>query len=274
MAVVTAVMTLVLILAGGFVTTTKTGDTIPEWPRSWGRMEAGWPVEWTHRAVAGVVGLLVLALAILLQRTDPRPLVRRLGWIALAAVLVQALLGGLRIYTLHRAAVAIVHACFAQLVFCIMVGVAVLASRNEARGPAEGRTIGFAATVMAFLQLVAGAVTRHTGAGFEVHVAGAVGVMLLSSLFASRLTMTPLHWGGRLLMGLLAVQILLGFATWMITRDAGFERSVQAPALSLAVVSAHVALGASILAASLVLTLKCARRTAEEALPALEAARS
>ncbi len=255
-AAATAGVTLLLILAGGFVTTTRTGDTIPSWPKSWGRMEAGWPVEWTHRAIAGTLALMVFGLAFLLQKREPRAALRRLGWIAFAAVVLQALIGGLRIY-LPRAAVAIVHACFAQLVFCAMVGVAVLCSRNEARAPTEARGLGIAATAAAFLQLVAGAVTRHTGAGLEVHVAGAVLVLLLASLFASRLALTPLRRGAWLLLALLGAQFVLGIASWAITRSGSFVRSVEAPLVHLAAVSAHVATGAAILAACLVLSLRC-----------------
>src|SRR6185295_6573259 len=107
-AALTAAMTLALILAGGFVTTTRTGDTIPTWPKSWGQFEGGWWVEWSHRAVAGTVALLVAGLALWLHLREPRPRVRRIGWVALGAVLVQALIGGLRIYV-PRSAVAIVH---------------------------------------------------------------------------------------------------------------------------------------------------------------------
>src|SRR6185503_16488315 len=97
LAALTAGMTLVLILAGGFVTTTGTGDTIPDWPRSWGmKMGGGWLVEWTHRAAAGLVAVLVTILAVRLQLKEPRLWIRRIGWIAFGAVIVQALIGGLR----------------------------------------------------------------------------------------------------------------------------------------------------------------------------------
>src|SRR5215831_7192281 len=97
-AALTAAMTLVLILAGGFVTTTGTGDTIPTWPKSWGKMGVGWPVEWSHRAAAGIVAILVTMLAVWLHRSESRPGVRSLGWAAFAAVVFQALVGGFRIY--------------------------------------------------------------------------------------------------------------------------------------------------------------------------------
>lgn len=255
-AVLTAAATLLLILAGGFVTTTGTGDTIPDWPKSWGRMEAGWPVEWTHRAMAAIVGILVAGLAL----TCRRPL----AWVALGAVVVQALIGGFRIYV-PQAAVAVVHAIFAQVVFCAL---ALLAFGAEPVPDAPAaRGAGMAATGLVFLQLVAGAFTRHTGAGLAVHLLGAFAVVIALSLFASRLMLTPLRGGAKLLLGLLGAQMLLGFFAWSITAG-GFVRSHESPLVQIVTVTSHVAVGALILATTLVLTLRC-RRSGE--LPAPEA---
>lgn len=268
-AALTAAMTLVLILAGGFVTTTRTGDTIPTWPKSWGHFEGGWWVEWTHRAVAGTLALMVAGLAVWLQFREPRPWVHRIGWIAFAAVVLQALIGGLRIYTVAPVPVAIVHACFGQLVFCAMVAVALFVSRTWTATPLDesavsaGR-IGTVATFFAFLQLVAGAVTRHTGAGLVVHLAGAGGVLLFVALFASRLMLSPLKRGAQLLVAILGLQLLLGLATWAIT-SGGFQRSHESPLVSIVTISAHVAVGAALLATSLGATLMCHRGTEVEA---------
>jgi heme A synthase len=254
LALLTAAMVVVLILVGGLVTTTRTGDTIPTWPLWRGQLAGGAWVEWSHRAVAGVVGLLVLGLAVALHWKEPRASVRKLCWLALGGVVVQALIGAVRIY-LPAAAVAIVHAVFAQVVFSALVAVAWFLSPAP-RGGADARGLGLAATGASFLQLIAGAVARHTGAGLEVHVVGAVVVLLLASLFASRLMMTPLRRGGYALLGLLGAQLALGIASWAITKNS-FDRSVDAPVVSLLTISAHVAVGAGILATSLVLTLGC-----------------
>lgn len=262
-AVLTAAMTLALILAGGFVTTTRTGDTIPTWPKSWGHFEGGWWVEWSHRAVAGTVGVLVAALALWLHLIEARPWVRRVGWVALGAIILQALIGGLRIYTVAPIPVAIVHACFGQLVFCAMVAIAIFLSDPWSRVPvdeacADARWLGLGATGAAFLQLVAGAITRHTGAGLPVHLLGAGGVLLFTTLFSSRLMLSPLKRGAQLLLGILGLQLLLGLATWLINA-AGFVRSHEAPVFFIVVISCHVAIGAALLATSLGLTLMCHR---------------
>jgi cytochrome c oxidase assembly protein subunit 15 len=261
-AALTAAMTLALILAGGFVTTTRTGDTIPTWPKSWGQFEGGWWVEWSHRAIAGAVGLLVAGLAIWLHQRESRAWVRRIGWAALAAVVVQALIGGLRIYV-PKAAVAIVHACFGQLVFCCMVAIALIVSRSWAATPTSdsafaARKLGVVTTAFAFLQLVAGAVTRHTGAGLIVHLVGAGLVLLHVTLLSTRLMMTPLRAWAKTLVALLFVQLGLGIGTWAITAG-GFVRSHESPLFQIVTISAHVAVGAALLAASLAVTLMCRR---------------
>jgi heme A synthase len=261
-AALTAAMTLALILAGGFVTTTRTGDTIPTWPKSWGQFEGGWWVEWSHRAVAGAVGLLVAGLAVWLHQRETRAWVRRIGWAALAAVVVQALIGGLRIYV-PKAAVAIIHACFGQLVFCCMVAIALIVSRSWAETPTSdsafaARKLGAVTTAFAFLQLVAGAVTRHTGAGLVVHLVGAGLVLLHVTLLSTRLLMTPLRGWAKLMAALLFVQLGLGIATWAITAG-GFVRSHESPLFQIVTISAHVAVGAALLAASLAVTLMCRR---------------
>lgn len=260
LALAAAAMTLLLILAGGFVTTTRTGDTIPTWPKSWGRMEAGWPVEWTHRALAAVVALLVAALAFRARRP--------LTWLALGAVVLQALVGGLRIY-LPKAAVSIVHAVFGQVVFCALAATAFTLSRAGAparEGVPDASGWGAAATAICFLQLVAGAVTRHTGGGFTVHLVGAALVLFAVSIFASRLILSPLGRGARVLLALLGGQIALGIATWILTAR-GFVRSHEAPVFEILTISAHVALGAALLAATFVLTL-AARPAARRLEPA------
>src|SRR3972149_3346801 len=82
----TAGLMLVLIMAGGFVASTATGDTIPTWPYSWGSYEGGAWVEWAHRAVAGLVLLASAALAVGAYRSSAPDAARRLAGLALAAV--------------------------------------------------------------------------------------------------------------------------------------------------------------------------------------------
>ena len=105
-AVATAAATLLLIAAGGLVTSTESGLSVPDWPTTYGYNMFAFPLskwvggirfEHTHRLIASTVGLMTVLLAILLARREPRRWVRRLGYLAVAAVVAQGLLGGLTV---------------------------------------------------------------------------------------------------------------------------------------------------------------------------------
>ena len=101
---VLSVASLILIAAGGLVTSTGSGLAVPDWPNTYGyfmlsfplsNMKGGILYEHGHRLIASIVGLLTVGLAIGLSRLDGRRWVRRLGWFALAAVIAQGILGGI-----------------------------------------------------------------------------------------------------------------------------------------------------------------------------------
>jgi heme A synthase len=268
LAVVAAGFTLLLILAGGFVTSTGSQDSIPTWPLSWGSLApsgAGaeaW-IEQIHRYLAGIVGLLAGILMVWVRKTEDRAWVRTWAYVAFGAVVAQALIGGFHILKNTPAASAIVHAIFGQVVFGSLVALSLFLSPSwrsavEDEGAAQARSIGGLTVIFAFLQLVAGAVTRHTGAGVLVHLAGAALVLLHATVFASRLMTSRLRAGAHFLMALLGIQLILGLSAWSAT-SGGATRSLDVPLGRLVTVTAHVAVGALILATTLALTLKCWR---------------
>lgn len=241
----------VLLIAGGLVTSTDSGLAVPDWPLAYGQMfppmVGGILYEHGHRMIAGVVGLMIAALAIWLWRVEPRPWVRRLGTVALIGVVVQALLGGLTVILLLPPAVSIAHACLAQLVFSSLAGLAVATSpawQDVAAHPTDAATRVQTALLAAavFVQLIFGAVIRHTGRGLTLHVAGAVVVLLSVARLMWRLSRQPARderlWRiVRLLPIAVVAQIGLGLTAWAFGQ----------PVL---VATAHVALGAAILALS------------------------
>src|SRR6185503_2090562 len=94
-AVLTACATLLLIVAGGLVTSTDSGLSVPDWPTTYGssmgtfplsKMVGGIRYEHTHRLIASAVGFLTLILAFLLWRFESPRWVRRLGYLAVLAV--------------------------------------------------------------------------------------------------------------------------------------------------------------------------------------------
>src|SRR5688572_2826425 len=123
-----AASTAVLIFAGGLVTSTGSGLSVPDWPTTYGWNMFTFPLdkwvggiyyEHTHRLIATVVGFLIVVLTVWLWRAEPRAWVRRLGYVALAAVVTQGILGGITVLWFLPAPVSIAHAGLAQLVFCL-----------------------------------------------------------------------------------------------------------------------------------------------------------
>src|SRR5664279_3991408 len=102
----TCIATLFLICSGGMVTSKGVGLAVPDWPTTFGYNMFLFPVskwvggiffEHTHRLIASTVGFLTIILTVWLCLDEERPWVRRLGFIALAAVILQGVLGGLRV---------------------------------------------------------------------------------------------------------------------------------------------------------------------------------
>jgi len=253
-------MTLVLLIAGGLVTSTDSGLAVPDWPLSYGGlfppMIGGIAIEHSHRMIAAVTGLLIAMLAGWLWLAESRRWVRYLGYAAVALVITQAILGGLTVLWVLPVLISVAHACLGQTAFCLVACLSVATSpiwhRPEQfdvdhKFPAF-RTLCLATTVLLVVQLVLGAVLRHSGGGLVPHlvcafvVAGMVGWIvwrLRHSVQRSRGLSVTTVW---LSVGL-AVQMALGLFA-LFSRD------------HVAVTTAHVAVGALVLASSCVLTME------------------
>ena len=118
-----AATTVLLIAAGGMVTSTDSGLAVPDWPNTYGHFMFSFPLEKMvggifyehgHRMIASTVGFMTIILALWIWRVDARPWMRRLGFIALGAVILQGILGGITVLYLLPAPVSIGHAGLAQ----------------------------------------------------------------------------------------------------------------------------------------------------------------
>ena len=276
-AVLTACGTFLLIIAGGLVVGNEAGLAVPDWPLSFGTwmppMEGGIFYEHGHRMVATSVGFLMTVLAIWLWRREPRRWVWRLGFVALVAVITQGILGGITVLYLLPTPVSVSHACLAQLFFCMTLSLALFTSREwnvpvepeQDRESPQFRHLAVAATAAIFIQLVLGAALRHKGLGLTPHLIGAGAVTCLtiwvvhraSNKFPGQKTLARLAWAAGTL---LVLQLTLGAGSYWIrlaTQDA-----VQPQPATVWITTAHVAAGALLLGASLLLTLQSYRRLA------------
>src|ERR1700749_1893138 len=137
-ALLTALPTFVLLGAGGMVTSKGGGMSVPDWPNSYGyNMFLFPPSKWvggifyehTHRLyAASIVGPLSIVVCVCAWLLDKRMWFRWLATGMLAFVIVQGVLGGLRVRWVNLD-LAIVHACFAQAFFCLATLVSIVTSR-------------------------------------------------------------------------------------------------------------------------------------------------
>ena len=176
----TVFSTFCLIVAGGLVTSTGSSLAVPDWPLAYGKvlppMVGGILYEHSHRLIATFVGMLTIVLTVWLWRSEQRRWLKALGIVALAAVISQGLLGGLTVVFLLPTAISVAHATLAQTYFSIVCSIALFTSRwwqtdypklGVARDSSLLR-LSVMTTACIFVQLILGALMRHTGSGLVV----------------------------------------------------------------------------------------------------------
>jgi len=296
------IWTILLLKAGGFTTSIHAGMVFLDWPLSHGSVNPeGWltdrdmRAEHSHRLLGAKVGVLVMILLGWLLVREERRWLRWLGAAALILVIVQGLVGGARVvfdqlntqadHNLVAQTFRVIHACLAQIFFCVLATIAVAVSRpwiqRQAglRGPVESkvRLLGLAACAGLFLQLLIGALVRHNYAALAIptfpwsspmntllplswtfpitihfaHRVGAIVVTVLVVAFAwklwrSRATGPVYSVAAGGLMAMLAFQIFLGALTVLTMKNEY-------------VATLHMLIGAFMLAITWILTFMCFR---------------
>jgi len=182
-AIATACVTFVLLWSGGLVTSKGVGMAVPDWPTTFGynmflfpfsKWVGGIFYEHSHRLLGSLVGLMVIVLVVAAFILENRKAVKVYAVALLVAVIVQGVLGGLRV-VLVKDEVGILHAGLAQSFFSAMVVFCVVTSRAFVTGrwadfEPDGvlRTLVFGGTALIFLQLILGATMRHEHIGLAV----------------------------------------------------------------------------------------------------------
>jgi cytochrome c oxidase assembly protein subunit 15 len=235
----------------------------------WSKMVGGIFYEHSHRLIGSVVGLLTSLLAVTLWYKDSRQWLRWLGVVALGAVIAQGVLGGLRVVLLQQT-LAIIHACFAQAFFVLTASLALFTSaewrekaiKKIAEDAGRVQRLGLLTASFLYLQLILGAILRHTGEWVELHVIGAALVTIHVLLLAARVRrnhadLPALARSVTLLHGLLWIQLGLGLGAYLgkYTESGAFLNPFV-----VAFATSHVAVGALMLVTCVLLTLQAYRR--------------
>ncbi len=296
--------TLLLIIVGGGVTTLRAGDTEPTWslrfwewfqPPSQLLEKEGHIWEMGHRQLGTMVGFVAIAFVVLLWRREPRPWVRKLGYLAFAGVVAQGVLGGVRVLVVSdegdalRSAIgvetaagaqslrylfALVHAGLAYLLFALMVCLVWLTSRHwrddAAVATGKIRRLCVTAAAVVFAQLLAGAYLRHallwTTTKVVLHVTGALLVALAAAWLAfevirARDRLEALERPALYFLFLAQVQIFLGILAFVA--GTGSHARDFSYGWTAVLQTGHQVVGPLLFAGSALLVLKAFRRAAE-----------
>jgi cytochrome c oxidase assembly protein subunit 15 len=273
--VFTACATLVVITAGALVTSNDAGLSVPDWPTSFGylvkvpQFVGGVRYEWSHRMVAGTLVSLTLAIAVWTLLVERR---RWLRWLAIGAfctVIAQAILGGLTVLLFQPPWISTAHATVAQTFFCIAVSIALFTGKKwveevprvefDSRRPSL-ITLTLLSILVLYLQLILGGMFRHHGMSWWPHVLNAVTVSFVLAWTAVRAisvysNIEAVRRPAIIMLSLLITQLCLGF-TAFLTRVA-WGRDTAQPELPMVVSTvAHVAVGALLLATTVVLAIQ------------------
>jgi heme a synthase len=219
--------------------------------------------------IAQVAGLLTIVLAVWTWRAEKRRWLRILGFAALGTVIAQGILGGITVLFYLPPAVSSTHAALAQTFFCIAVAMALFTGKKWVEEqPAlefdQRRPSLFTLTLLSifvlYVQLILGAMFRHHGLSWWPHVVHAVVVSFVLAWTAVRaLTVYPqieaIRRPAIMMLSLVIAQLCLGF-TAFLTRVSWGRDAVQPEFPMVVSTVAHVAVGALLLASTVILALQ------------------
>ena len=270
-----------LIIAGALVTSNDAGLSVPDWPTSFGHI-ALMPrmadnVEWEqwHRLIAELIGALSIVLAIWTWRADRRVWMKRLGIAALVTVILQGVLGGIAVLESLPPALSTAHTIFGQTFFCVAVSIALFTGRRfvqqeprtarDSRKPSLIALTNLSVFIM-YVQVALGGMFRHNAMSWELHVINAAVVTFILTWTAVRVLsyyseIEGLRRPATLLLSLVIVQLCLGFLSFL-TKVIWGAQAVQPTSLTVASTVSHTAIGALLLASTVVLAIQARRHLA------------
>lgn len=182
-ALITTALTFLLLFSGGLVTSKGVGMSVPDWPTTYGYNMFAFPLsrwvggvfyEHTHRLLASGIGFLTVILSVITFLVEKRRWVRRLAFVLLIGVILQGVLGGLRV-TLYKDELGIFHAIVAQTFFALLLIFSAVTSRSffeenwkGDKPAAKLRWLGLTGVVLTYFQLIVAATMRHAHLGLSI----------------------------------------------------------------------------------------------------------
>ena len=240
----TILMTYGLIVLGGAVRATDSGTACPDWPLCHGqvipRLEGHVLVEYSHRLVASIVGLLIFGTAVWAwRRNRENPLIVGLSALAIVLLVAQVLVGAAAVNTETDATVVALHLSIALTLLATLIVLALAAARPQKDSAASLPVIPIMVALGAFALVISGAYVSQEGAG----LAYKDWPLFDGKLVSSGGWLGDLHYAHRLLAGGLGVLMLvLTISTFRHEQRAAVTLAV---ALALAVYVAQVLVGAA-----------------------------
>jgi cytochrome c oxidase assembly protein subunit 15 len=300
-AVALAIATFPLIWVGGLVTTYQAGMAVEDWPTTYGYNLFLYPwkswiwgpfdlfIEHGHRLLGATVGLLTLSLVAACWLWESRRTVFWASVGALALVIFQGVLGGMRVLRDARM-LALVHGCVGPAFFAYTVALATVTSRwwRKSEHPQRKSELlpkvtcsnrwALLTVVTIYIQIVLGAHVRHLAAiaepttfqwavVFHVMMAVLVAYHVAGLWWSSRDVRRQVPLGTTVLVLLMVCQMALGATVWVLKFGWPFgwadrfgwaartTLTAQAMAPSMAI-TAHVATGSLLLALAILAYLR------------------
>jgi len=273
----TVYWTILLFVAGALVTSNDAALAVPDWPKSFGtwfpslrQLTGGAFFEHSHRVIAGGLGVFAGILAALLFVKDSRPWLRWFGVIAVLGIVAQAILGGQVVIQLLHYWLPVYHACFAQIMFGALVGIATFTSRwwlselpqlEDSSSPSiHFLTILNAAVI--YFQVILGAGFRHKEIPIWPHMAGAL--LVLAAVTWTAIALRKRFGASRelgkvraLLHAIFGIQFLLGFGAYWSRISTALAPQPMPVMVWLTVI--HTVVGALLFALSVLIVFLCYR---------------
>jgi heme A synthase len=246
LALVTAVFAYLQIALGGVVRVSGSGLGCPDWPLCHGRpyppADLHAIVEYSHRAVGSVTGVLIIATVVLawIVFRSRRPIVAWLATASLIGVVGEGILGGVVVANELAPWLVVVHLGLAMMILGFLVATAVMAGLPSAGVPDRGyRRLAAIATALTYVLLLTGSAVVGSGADQGCQAWPLCGGGFAAD-FGGTNAFTMLHRGAVLVIGIVIAYVLV-----VAIRRCGASSAIGRTAIAtIGVFAVQVAIGA------------------------------